>query len=180
MRIQKCAFAAAWPLLACLALCGCGTGYRWRSGVPQEMRTVAVPTFRNESDLQEAGAVASRQLLREFQREGTFSIRPTGDAALEVQGTVLSVGGGSSAFDRRSGLRLSASEVVANATVTVVDKRRGKVLVNSRPYVARTTYAGGQDATTARRDAAGRLMDDLARQVVDDVLALGFGGEEGK
>ena len=180
MIIPKQFCAAAMPLLACLALCGCGTGYRWRPGVPQEMRTVAVPTFRNESDLQEAGAVAARQLLREFQREGTFSVRQVGDAALEVQGTVVSVSVGGGAFDRRSGLRLSAQEAVVHASVSVVDKRRGKVLVNSRPYSARATYTVGQDSTTAKRDASGRMMEDLARQVVDDVLALGFGGEGGK
>lgn len=142
------------------------------------MRTVNVPTFRNESDVQEAGAVASRQLLREFQREGTFSVRSAGEAALEVQGTVVSVSGGGSVYDRRSGLRLSGHEVIANALVSVVDKRYGRVLVDSKRYTARTTTVSGQDATTAWRDATGRLMDDLARQIVDDMLMLGYAREE--
>ena len=49
------------------------------------MRTVSVPTFRNETDVLELGAVATRQTLREFQREGTFRIASQDDAALEVQ-----------------------------------------------------------------------------------------------
>ena len=48
-----------------LLVCGCAA-YSWRSGVPAEMRTVSVSTFRNESDLTELGAVAARQVLREF------------------------------------------------------------------------------------------------------------------
>ena len=180
MRIHKALCAAACPILACLALCGCGTGYRWRPAVPHDMRTVSVPTFRNESDVQEIGAIAARQVLREFQREGTFAVRPAGDAALEVQGTIVSAYSGGGAFNRRAGMRLSACEFLAEAKVSVVDKRRGKVRVDSRKYTARTTYTASQDATTAMRDATGRLMEDLAQQVVDDVLALQFSGEDGK
>ena len=161
-------------LAACFAVCGCGTDYAWRSSVPQEMRTVSVPTFRNESDLQEAGAVAARQVLREFQREGTFAVRGSDDAVLQIQGTVNSAGGGITAYDRRNGLRLSGFEIVVSATVSVVDKRRGKVLVDNRSYRATASFAASDDITTAQRDAVGRAMDDLARQIVDDVLALKF------
>ena len=153
-------------------LCGCGANYLWRPSVPSAMRTVAVPTFRNESELQEVGAVAARQLLREFQREGTFRICPTGEAALEVQGAVREVSSGSPAYDRRSGLRISGYEMTGTFVVSVIDKRAGKVLVDNRAYTARAAYAAGQDQTTARRDASGRLAEDLARQVVDDVLNL--------
>ena len=154
------------------ALCGCGANYRWRPSVPAAMRTVAVPTFRNDSDLQEIGAVAARQLLREFQREGTFKIRPTGDAALEIQGTVLSAVGNDVAYDRRSGLRIAGYELAGSFRVSVIDKRAGKVLIDNRTYTARAPFATGQDLTTAQRDASGRLAEDLARQVVDDVLNL--------
>ncbi len=154
------------------ALCGCGANYRWRPTVPATMRTVAVPTFRNDSDLQEIGAIAARQLLREFQREGTFKIRPTGDAALEIQGTVQSAVGNNVAYDRRSGLRIAGYELAGSFRVSVIDKRAGKVLIDNRTYTARATFATGQDLTTAQRDASGRLAEDLARQVVDDVLNL--------
>lgn len=164
-------FAFCW-ILAGLAICGCGTDYAWRSSVPQDMRTVSVPTFKNESDMQEAGAVAARQVLREFQREGTFTVLGPDDAALQIQGTITSVGGGVSTYDRRHGLRLAGQDVSAKATVSVVDKRRGKVLVDNRAYGATVSFAAGQDVTTAQRDAAGRLMEELARQIVDDVLAL--------
>ena len=153
-------------------LCGCGTSYSWRSSVPEGVRTVSVPTFRNESALAELGAVASRQILREFQREGTFAIRRAGDAALEVQGTVKSALANVGAYDRRTGMRLVGYDLSAEAEVSVIDKRAHKVLVDNRRYLARTTFVGDQDRTTAMRDAAGRLMDDLARQVVDDVLNL--------
>ena len=155
-----------------LALCGCGTSYCWRPTTPEGMRTVSVPTFRNESDVVEIGAVAARQLLREFQREGTFRIRANGEAALEVQGTIKSASPMMSAYDRRSRARTAAYDCTAEAEVSVVDKRSCKVLIDNRIYRASTTMTAGQDRTSAMRDASGRLMDDLARQVVDDVVGL--------
>lgn len=165
--------AACW-LIAGVAFCGCGTDYAWRSSIPQDMRTVSVPTFRNESDMQEVGSIAARQVLREFQREGTFTIRGSDDAALQVQGTVMSVSCPMKAYSRKHGLRQVGYEIEAKVTVSVVDKRRGKVLVDNRTYRASAPFVAADDITTAGRDATGRVMDDIARQVVDDVLALKF------
>lgn len=151
---------------------GCGANYSWRSSVPADMRTVTVPTFRNESIVMELGAVASRQLLREFQREGTFKIRSADAAALEIQGVVKSATPVLDGYDRRSGARIMTYEFSAKVEVSVIDRRRGKVLVNNRLYEPRTVFTAGQDRTTAMRDASGRLMDDLSRQVVDDILNL--------
>ena len=170
---MKClVLSASCLVLGALCIAGCGTSYSWRSSVPEEMRTVSVPTFRNESEVNELGAVATRQILREFQREGTFRIRTTGDAALEIQGVIKSASFGTVAYDRRIYGRLSASECHAVAEVSVIDKRDRKVLVDNRKYMATTTFTSRQDRTTAMRDASGRLADDLARQVVNDLLNL--------
>ena len=133
---------------------------------------MSVPTFRNESEVVELGAIASRQILREFQREGTFKIRATGDAAVEIQGVIKSAISDVNAYDRRSGMRLSAYRMTSVAEVSVIDKRSRKVMINNRKYTATADFTSGQDLTTSGRAASGRLMEDLARQVVDDVLNL--------
>ena len=166
--ISACCLAAALTML----FTGCGTSYSWRPKVPEGMRTVTVPTFRNESGLNEFGAVAARQVLREFQREGTFRIRPEGEAVLEIQGVIKSVTPATSAYDRRGGLQTSICDFTALAEISVIDRRTRKVLIDNRSYRAQANGTVRQDRTTAMRDASGRLMDDLARQVVDDVLNL--------
>ena len=169
---MKLLAVSCWLLAVSAAVCGCSSSYSWRSSVPEEVRTVSVPTFRNESNVSEFGAVATRQLLREFQREGTFRIRTTGDSAIEIQGVIKSVSPAIAAYDRRSGGRIAGYDVSATAEISVIDKRSRKVLVDNRRYVARATFTAGQDKTTAVRDASGRLADDLAQQVVDDILNL--------
>ena len=160
-------------------LVGCASSYSWKPSVPQAMRSVCVPTFRNESAVSELGAIATRQLLREIQREGTFKIRNAGEAALEIQGVIKSVGSVIGAYDRQTEMVLNAYNLTAVAEVSVIDKRTHKVLADNLRFTAKTEFTSGQDLTTATRNASGRLMDDLARQVVDKLLGLKWGKDNG-
>ena len=159
-------------------MCGCA-GYRWTSSVPAKMRTVQVPTFRNSTDLTETGPVATRQLLREFQREGTFKILSEG-AALEIQGEIVSAGSATATANRKAGSRLHAGTMRITAKVSVIDKVRGRVIVDNRMFFGEAHYSAGQDNSTAFRDASGRAADDLARRIVDAVLAIDFNGKTEK
>ena len=166
-------------VIAVLALAGCAN-YRWTSPVPADMRTVTVPTFRNESNILELGAVATRQVLREFQREGTFKIASADDAAIEVQGVIKSASVGRIYFKREMSMRAFEQRLVVAADVSLIDRRSGKVMVNNRRYVAETTYFSDTDIATARRDASGRAAEDLARQIVDDVTSCRWDNAKGK
>ncbi len=163
-------------ILALTCVCGC-RNYSWRSWIPEDMRTVSVPVFVNRTDVTEFGPIAARQVLREFQREGTFTIKTNAEAALEIQGEITRIGGSAVSYNRRAGLRHASYDFTADVEVSIIDKRKGRVVIDRRKYVARTTYAANQDVLTARRDAANRLAEDLARQVVDDTLSLEW--EEG-
>ena len=157
-------------------LAGCAQ-YSWKSAVPAEMRLVAVPVFRNATDLTEAGPVVTRQVKREFQREGTFRLAESG-AALEVQGELVSAGAADVNGDLRTGRRLHGGELVLVAKVSVIDKLRGRVLIDGRRFTGSAPFSAVDDNTTAMRDACGRAADDLARGLVDAVLALDFKTEK--
>lgn len=153
-------------------LAGC-SAYRWTSGVPEDMRSVFVATFRNDSEVTELGGVVTRQILREFQKEGTFKVSTPDDCALEIQGIISNNGLSrvvSSVRDYSN--RRKERRFTAVALVSFIDKKSGKVLVNDRKYVGRTTFYGDRDVLTLQRDASGRLAEDIARQVVDDALSL--------
>lgn len=163
-----------WLLAACAVVCGCATDYSWSSSVPARMRTVFVPTFQNESEIVELGAITTRQLLREIQREGTFKIRNAGEAALEVQGVIKSASAGIQAYDRRVNMQIKSHNFRMTAEVSVIDKRTRRVLINNRVYSAEAVFTARQDRSTAERDASGRLAEDLARQIVDSLLTMDF------
>lgn len=158
--------------LTSVLLAGCATDYAFRPTVPETMRTVAVPTFRNESTSMEIGPTLTRQILREFEREGTFAVRAAGKSAIEVQGEVESLQYDATSYNRRSGLVGSGGFLVLTAKVSVVDKRQGRVLIDNRTYTAQAPMSAMQDQSTSQRDAAGRVADNLAEQIVDDVLNI--------
>lgn len=151
---------------------GCITAYKWTSSVPEKMRTVCVPTFRNESNVTELGTIVSRQILREVQREGSFKVARPADAAVEVQGIIKSTRSGYCAGDRHSGARLGEYVFTVVAVVSVIDRVNGRVLVDNRRYEAVTTFVANQDKMTGERDASGRAAEDLALQIVDDMTSM--------
>lgn len=167
-----------FPIAAALALFAGCSSYTWTSTVPKDMRTVSVPTFRNETDVVELGAIAARQTLREFQREGTFRIASADDAAIEVQAVLKTANARMLNYKRGQSMRAYEFRYSLVADVSLVDRRNGKVLVDNRQYRAETTFFSDTDIVTTRRDAAGRLAEDLARQIVDDVV--GYKWENGK
>lgn len=164
--------AASIALIAAAALISGCAAYTWKPQVPQDMRTVAVPTFRNESSVTGLAAEITRQTLREFQREGTFAIRNAGDAALEVQGIVRDSSSHAVAYGRKSGERQREYRLKATALVSFIDKKSGKVLADNREYRADVTFLAGDDIMTGERDAAGRLAEEFARDIVDDALKI--------
>lgn len=162
--------------VACLALfvAGCA-GYRWTSDVPENLRTVAVPVFENKTAHAELGPITTQYILREFQREGTFGIRRTGDSALEVQGVIVDVKRSAAGVNRNYGSRANEYRYVVGADVTLIDKTTGKILFSNRRYEAETTFLTFDDLLTAQRNASFRLANEFARQIVDDVLAFPYG-----
>lgn len=147
---------------------GCAS-YSWKTNVPEDMRTISVATFRNDSKVTELGAIVTRQILREVQREGTFTIANRDDAALEIQGEITDSGNAAMFGDRSTGRRLIEYDFSVKAKISVIDRKRNKVLIDAKPYLASTRMIAGNDLNTARRDASGRLADDLARQIIDDL-----------
>lgn len=164
-------FKILFAALLSFAVCGCAN-YSWRPSLPESMRTVSVPTFRNESSVTGLGSAITTQTLREFQREGTFKITPVGESAIEIQGVVKDADSHAVAYARKTGERNREYRLHAVAIVSIIDKKSGKVLVDNRKYSATTSFLAGDDILTGERDATGRLAEEFSRQIVDDALAL--------
>lgn len=167
---------APLSLVALLLVAGCAgiPDYRWTSRVPEELRTVAVPVFQNKTDAAELGPIITQYTLREFQREGTFSIRRSGDSSLEVQGTVVKAERRPISFARGYGMRADEYRYYVTVEIALVNKDTGKILLDGRSYTGETTFLVQGDLLTGQRDAAQRIAADLSRQIADDVLSYPY------
>ena len=169
-----CRLSSAVVSLAALALllAGCSS-YRWRSSVPEELRSVAVPVFENRTSSAELGPIVTQYVLREFQREGTFSIRRSGSSALEVQGSIVKASRSAAAFDRGYGSRASEYRYTVTAEVSLVNRDTGKVLMNNVDLVPVTVSSGLQQPVTDFEARLAKAFPDVimvdAAKIADEV-----------
>jgi len=160
----------ALTLTALLLLTGCAS-YRFTSRVPVELRTIAVPVFENESDFPELDAIVTQYTLREFQREGTFKIKSTQDAAYKLIGVVTRANSTSLNYDRNYSSHTSEYLHTVVVKITLIEKSTGKLLLDDLPIKARTSFLTQGDMLTGMQNAYPRIADELSQSIVDTVLA---------
>jgi hypothetical protein len=157
--------------LALLALISGCASYTFKSKVPAEARSIAVPVFENESDFPELDAIVTQYTLREFQREGTFKIKPLDSAAYKLYGRITRARPHALNYDRNYGSRASEYEYKVIAKITLVEVSSGKMLINEAPIRAKTTFLTQGDMLTGMQDANPRIARELSQAIVDTVLA---------
>lgn len=149
---------------------GCAS-YRFRSSVPEELRTVCVPVFENASGYPEIDAVVTQYVLREFQREGTFKISSMDSASLKLLGKLIRTEIQPLSYDRNYGSRTSEYRYALEAEITLVERGSGKLLIDCKRVKASTTFLTRGDMLTGMQDAYPRIAKELSRAIVDAVLA---------
>lgn len=155
---------------ALLAAAGCSS-YRLNQPVPEELRSIAVPVFENASGFPEIDAAVTQEVLREFQREGTFKLARIEEASLKLLGKLESGKTLPINYDRNFGSRTSEYRFELTARITLVERGSGKLLIDDMPVKANTTFLTRGDMLTGLQDAQPRVAKDLARAITDAVLA---------
>ena len=160
----------ALAVAAILVQAGCAS-YSFRSNVPEELRTIAVPVFENDSGFPELDAVVTQYVLREFQREGTFKLARYENASVRLTGKLVSSRHESFTYDRNYNSRASEYRYTVTVRISLWEAGSGKMLINNQPISAQTTFLTQGDMLTGLQDAYPRVAKELSRKIVDTVLA---------
>ena len=172
MKQAKRQMGFGLAVMLCALLTGCAS-YRVTSDVPEELRTITVPVFENETGYPEVSATVTQYVLREFQREGTMKIKPwEGESAsLRLLGTVKHGEMHPIRFDRAYGSRASEYRYTLVAEITLVERSTGRLLLDAVQVHGTTTFLTYDDMLTGMQNAYPRIAKELSRAVVDTVLA---------
>ncbi len=84
-------FSAILLCLACLTGCA---GYHLGSQLPKRMqgiKTIAVPTFHNETLVPHLEALAASTVVKQFQQDGTFQVRESDEADAVLTGSIIKI-----------------------------------------------------------------------------------------
>jgi outer membrane lipopolysaccharide assembly protein LptE/RlpB len=167
--------ARGWPL-ATLLVCGLGCGYHTAGHavqLPDNVKTIAVPAFKNETATYRIEQMLTASVVREFTSRTHYRILndPSEAADATLRGTVLSTAASPLAYDTASG-RAASVLVVVSMKVTLSD-RDGKVLYQNPAYLFREQYEVSQDLKSFFEEdtpASRRLSQDFARTLVSNIL----------
>ena len=155
-------------------LLGCGyhtAGHATR--VPQDVKTIAIPAFRNETLTYHIEQMLTSSVVREFNTRTHYRILNDGadDPDATLTATVLSTVASPLTYDTATG-RAASVLVVVSMRVRLSD-RNGKVLYENPSYLFREQYEVSQDLSSFFEEdspAFRRLSQDFARTLVSNIL----------
>jgi len=162
--------SACWLLF--FPACGyhvAGTANR----IPPDVKTIAVPAFKNLSSTFHIEQQLTSAVTREFLERTHYRILPNpADADAVLRGTVKEVRGRAITFDINTG-RATSLQVQVTADVKLEDVHTHRILFANSSYVFREEYQVSESPSTLFEEdkpALDRLSRDLARTLVTDIL----------
>lgn len=159
-------------LFFCTGACGYHTaGHAVQ--LPENVTTIAVPAFKNETLTYRIDQMLTASVVREFTTRTRYRIvsDPGADADAVLHGAVLSTSASPLTYDTATG-RAASVLVVVSMRVRLTD-RSGKVLYQNPAYLFREQYEVSQDLSSFFEEdspAFRRLSQDFARTLVANIL----------
>jgi outer membrane lipopolysaccharide assembly protein LptE/RlpB len=167
------AHRATWLVLLAVST-GCGyhtAGHAVQ--LPENVKTIAVPAFVNETSTYRIEQMLTSSVVREFTTRTHYHIlNSPGEAAdATLRGTVISTSASPLTYNSTTGQAASVL-VVVSMKVSLTD-RQGKVLYQNPSYLFREQYEVSQDLPSFFEEdspAFRRLSQDFARTLVSNIL----------
>ena len=157
-------------LLTAIALGGCA-GYRLGEVKPnylKEIRSIAVPTFRNSTFVQRLEVLTTNTVIKQFQQDGTFVITSEDKADAVLRATVGTVTRAPARSVRGNVLATTEFNLALTVTYTLVGKN-GQPLAGPVAVAGATSFFVGSDVTTEERQALPLAAEDLAVRLVSQL-----------
>lgn len=166
---------ARLAILAVAALAaGCGYHVSSRGDViPHDVKTIAIPPFANITTRYGLARLLPADITREFISRTHYTITTDPNQADAIlRGTVDNYVAFPTTSDPTTG-RATGVQVAATVSVSLTDRRTGKVLYTRQRFEYRERYEVALDPTTYFDEsgtAVIRLSRDVARGVVSGIL----------
>jgi outer membrane lipopolysaccharide assembly protein LptE/RlpB len=166
-------FACCLLVLAFLVV-GCGYHTAGRaSHLPANIRTIAIPGFKNQTQTYRIEQLLTGEVVREFIGRTKFQVvnkaSDTSDATLA--GTVVSAQAAPLTYDANTG-RASSAVITVTMRVSLTD-HSGRVLFENPNYTFREQYQVSREIASffdEETPALQRMSRDFARTLVSDIL----------
>ena len=165
--------AVSAMLLAIALLTGCGYHTTARGGAFPQIKTLAVPTFTNQTQAYRVEQVLTSAVVRELTTRTQYHVlhEASSNADATLKGVVIQTQTAPVTYDSSTG-RASSSLVTITMRISLVDGK-GTVLFENPNYIFRDEYQISSELSSFFNEespAIDRLSRDLARSLVSNIL----------
>ena len=150
-------------LLIAFSLSGCA-GYRVGEVKPQyleSVRTIAVPTFRNETYQPRIEVLLTDTIIKQLQQDGTFRVATEDNADAVLRGVVRTVARAPARSVRGNVLATTEFNLTVEVRYTLLG-RDGHAITGPTKLTGTTSFFVGPDVATEERQALPLAIQDLA------------------
>ena len=152
-----------------------GCGYTQHAHLPNDIKTIAIPTFKNEIPPQDQFAYhpgleteLTSAVRDRFIFDGNLKVVEPSKADAVLEGAIISY--------QQEGLRFDRLESVEEYRLFLVvkfkliDQRTKKVLIDEPNFSGRAEFFVSRSPSSTRRASANSATFDLARSLVDRIV----------
>lgn len=157
---------------ACFGVSGCASdptqGYSTRSSFSEEVGSIAVPLFENQTFSVGIEAQLTEAIIKELRRTTPWVVTAADAGETTLSGTITKVD--LIPYSRERGLGL-VQEMGVQMTVSFdwVDNRSGKTLVARRNFVATESFVPSQPSGERLARGEQAAIQELARDIVTEL-----------
>ena len=155
----------AFLLTIAIALAGCGYHLgEIRPTTMRSVRTLAVPTFKNNTFESRIEVLFADTLVKKLQQDGTYRIVDTNQADAVVYCVIEKIDRGALRSVQNNVLATSEFRLTVTARYEVVDVGTGRVLMEGT-VTGNTSFFSGNDLQTLERQGLSNAASDMAENL---------------
>ena len=156
----------SWILTVATAFTVIGCTYSFRGQVAGDIKSVAIPTFENETAEFGIAETITEELIRGFQRDGVLKITSEDQADAVLLGRVLRVE--DQPNTARADQTVEESRFTMTCEIELINTRTNQAeWKQTYPSWSIYPYTGSlENRETAVREAVGKLKEDLLNRIV--------------
>jgi outer membrane lipopolysaccharide assembly protein LptE/RlpB len=165
--------AAVGLLLVVAASLPTGCGYSFRGNLPGHIKTVAVPTFKNQTQAAGLENTITSAVISAFSNGGRLRVVPAEEADSILEGEIVGYQLDGAGFDRNANVQAYHLRVVLN--VAFRDVRQNKMLWQGTNLTQTSDFqVQGQVSDTLAQGggAASQAAADIGRKIANAAVEL--------